>query len=162
MTTTTKPIDWVSLESEFILNEEYPLARTWLREVKKWSKPQIEAGNTQNKIDRWGRKRADFQQKIHEEKTLIAKEQIARIYPLLYQKKIEILNGLLSDMSGLSVREKLLVLKAVKVELNEPTITAVEAKGFKYSSISQIADDDTDLTDEELNEALGFLNEEAM
>ena len=152
MSKANPSIDWLRLETDFILNPSFSSPRDWLKEYLGWADNQILAGNTQKNIIDWGRKRADFQRELQEKKIKDAKEQITQMLPELYAKKWQILNNLLNRQEAMTVRESLALLRAVKLELNEPLNCIVDT----VQPVSNPQGDASELTEEELNEALGF------
>lgn len=149
---TDKRIDWQTLEADFVLNDTYTSPRSWLREVVQWSDGKIASGNTQDHITDWGRKRADYQQTLHQDKIKQAREQLSKLQPELYKIKQELLLDLLSKRETMSVREKLSVLRAIKLELDEPLQGSANAKPFSYTI--PVIDKQPEMTEEELNEAI--------
>jgi len=130
----TKPRrDWESLLMQFMANEEYNDARTWLRVVKGWSEKTTTSGNVNVHISGWGKRRANYRQRIRDRAMEKVRRKLENQHVRLYEGKFNALDELLNRLEPTNVKEEKTIgiiasLKVIKTEVGEPNyITVIDA-----------------------------------
>lgn len=124
-----RSIDWVSLKREFILQNDYPRAMTWLAKAKGWSRKQIENGNTQDNIVGWSRERAAFQQEKTQQALAEALEEERKLLPQLRRAKAQLVLEAIKGVGGwrhMEAAQQRVMYQILKTELGEPISIKVQ------------------------------------
>ena len=117
-------VDWVKLEREFMLQQEYKSVTQWLYSEKGWTVKKIKSGNTTNRTTGWSKKRATLQQKITQAAIEKAIDQERKLIPELRNAKAALIARIMKDVGNwdrLNGYDKNLCYQIIKVELREPT-----------------------------------------
>jgi hypothetical protein len=118
-------VDWQSLETEFIIQDQHSHPQTWLSQVKGWKYNRVRNGNTLKHITGWGSKRATNKQRMLEVYTQASKEVMRELMPAILEAKLSILKYYISEIENndlLSLRDHSHILTKLKTELGEPAI----------------------------------------